>query len=222
MRSLLAYLLAVSAFLGTTYVGLEWLSEPTHPIVQHTANKATAETAIVSERPRVENSAGSGSNSEPSEADLKPPPNQPAPAPPPEPGQLKGDSQPPAASNSEDSHSGRCAPLGLTAQGNLVFPLECHELLTRSQRPENPSHLPPVRAIRHRPRTKIRQQNRPRNLPAREQPIKSRPKPALRASRKTRILVRPGNTGLPMKLPKRFRKPESPRGALSITPRHPE
>jgi hypothetical protein len=128
MRSLLAYLLAISAFLGTTYVGLEWLSEPTRPIIQHTADKATAETA------RDENRARSGGNSEPSDTGPKPPPpNQPAPAPPPGPDQLKSDSQPPATSKPEDAHAGGCAPLGLTAQGNLVFPLECHEPLARNR-----------------------------------------------------------------------------------------
>jgi hypothetical protein len=133
MRSLLAYLLAVSAFLGTTYVGLEWLSEPARPIIRHAPDKATAETTVASERRRDENTAGSGGHGEASQTVPKPPPNQPAPAPPPGPGQFTGDSQPPVASNTEESHSGGCAPLGLTAQGKLVFPLECNELLTRNR-----------------------------------------------------------------------------------------
>jgi len=193
MAALLAYLLSIAIFLGASYAGLVWLTEP--PAKTSTPHAAKVQTggapgtkAPASEhRANVEkppaNSQGtpgklgpvesagpakgdpstmgkagndnSGSaaarNPEIKQAEVKPADTKQADAKPVDtastpssPASSKEQSQlgnPPRAdakSGGDGVPPGGCMPIGMTAQGDLVFPMQCRDLLQQSAQPTAP------------------------------------------------------------------------------------
>jgi hypothetical protein len=185
MAALLAYLLSITIFLGASYAGLVWLTEPpAKPSTPHAAKlqsggapgtkPSVSEQHASVEKQSVNSQAGKNApvetagpaksetvgkagndnsgfaparNPELKQADVKPadvkpidgkqadakPVDTPSPPSPPssqEQSQIgnspradaKGDSVPP----------GGCMPIGMTAQGDLVFPMQCRDLLQQS------------------------------------------------------------------------------------------
>jgi hypothetical protein len=135
MPALLGYLLALAIFLGGGYVGLEWLASPEDTSTVQRPNKKL-----------VQNKNGpkkfAGAVAVPSEAEEKvqtPASTAVAKGS----GQAVHEAPSPASGggdlgNSENLGSvpaGGCTPIGLTARGDLVFPITCQELMERHRGP---------------------------------------------------------------------------------------
>ena len=140
MRTLLGYLFGIAVLLGGGYAGLHWLSQPQEPVVsQRPVGKPTSKTTGVAEQSDLssvteETQAETGpkvrDKAEASEA-VAPlgSSNGAAPVAPPK---IKDDPQVPIK-EAEDVAPGGCMPIGITVQGELVFPMQCQELLGRNR-----------------------------------------------------------------------------------------
>jgi hypothetical protein len=146
MPALFAYLLAVSLLLGGGYVGLHWLSAPPDAstnqrpsaskglpartdVVRKSDPYAAAETRA-EKRPDdhagTEMAASPRGSEELGKAAPEKPPNETG---------ASEDNTNTQTKKAEDVPAGDCMPLGLTAQGELVFPIQCQALLQRHRGP---------------------------------------------------------------------------------------
>jgi hypothetical protein len=191
MAALFAYLLSITIFLGASYAGLVWLTEPAtktstpHAAKVQTGGASGAKPPVSGQHASVErppaNSLGtagkpgsiefggpakvdaptvgkagndtSGSaaarNPEVKQADVKTadtkeaearPADTPSPAsPPPTREQSQGGNSPRADAKGDGVPPGGCMPIGMTAQGDLVFPMQCRDLLQSAQPAAPPS-----------------------------------------------------------------------------------
>ncbi|TMJ48316.1 MAG: hypothetical protein E6G85_24960 [Alphaproteobacteria bacterium] len=126
MRRFFAYLLAIAVVLGGGYAGLYWLSEPQEPAIsQRTVGESISKTTDVAENgPNVsvktEASEGSDKLASSNNATAQAPP------------EMKEDPQA-STKKAEEIPQGGCMPMGITARGQLVFPMQCQELLARNR-----------------------------------------------------------------------------------------
>jgi hypothetical protein len=140
MPALLGYLVALAIFLGGGYAGLEWLASPEEPSAVQRPIKKLATTKNVSNFA----STVAGSAVVPSEADDKLKAEIPAASAVSQGSGQAGREVPSSASIAGDRRktdktdgvpAGGCMPIGLTAQGDLVFPMTCQELMERHRGP---------------------------------------------------------------------------------------
>jgi hypothetical protein len=141
MPALFAYLLAVSLLLGGGYVSLHWLAAPPdastnqrpsagkgvsarNDAVKKSDPSAAAETQA-EKRPNDQTGTETAASPLTSGASSKAVPQAPA--------KQTGESEDTNAQTkkAEDVPAGGCMPFGLTAKGQLVFPIECQALLER-------------------------------------------------------------------------------------------
>jgi hypothetical protein len=145
MPALFAYLLAVSLLVGGGYVSLQWLTAPAdirtnqqpHQSKSPPAGKDVGEKygPPVPAATRAENrsddhsemeiTAGSPASKASNKGTIELPPD----------GTGVAEQNTDVLSQAEDVPSGGCMPIGLTAKGELVFPMQCQELLERHRGP---------------------------------------------------------------------------------------
>ena len=128
MPALFAYLLAIVVLLGIGYEGLEWLAEPlpapTHESGIRPTGKGKVPAGKAEARPDVADSTPS--------ADLEPTRKAAA--------ETQNDGEPDKTVVAEgpakaagDTAQGECTPIGITAQGKLVFPMACQAVLLQKR-----------------------------------------------------------------------------------------
>jgi hypothetical protein len=154
MRALFAYLLALSVLLGAGYEGLRWLSQPEVAAVGEpisASTKPSAKGAVHSEKPEphgLDAAAGAAeamhgapaTHAGPADEVVAATPTSPTAA-----GPEAGDPQAPAK-KTEDVTPGGCMPFGLTARGELVFPMQCQQLLAKHRGTEDDRTSPSAEA----------------------------------------------------------------------------
>jgi hypothetical protein len=128
MPALFGYLIAISMLLGGAYAGLEWLSAPDQRPAEKSAAHKVAQT-------------GTGAAPVPNTADSKRNAGTTAkPA-----SKERSDEAGPETKSAESNATGkaskgdksdsvpvtRCAPIGLTANGDFVFSMQCQEMIER-------------------------------------------------------------------------------------------
>jgi hypothetical protein len=135
MPALFGYLIALAVILGSGYAGLEWLAAPDAPTLttyqRHKdrasstakrsgpeASSAVADGSVKAERPESR-TATNADNAARDEGKAK--------------GADAGDIL--KAQNSDAGPTGGCMPIGLTAAGEMVFPLQCRELIEHQRGP---------------------------------------------------------------------------------------
>jgi hypothetical protein len=135
MPALLGYLVAVAVFFGSGYLGLAWLAAPddtsTH---QRSSDQSTSHSPNVSSKKPTASVADAKEAGVGTKAETTPEGN---PVPP-----GKGLQDVAVASDSSGKvqkpdalPTGGCKPIGLTANGEMVFPLQCRELVERQRGP---------------------------------------------------------------------------------------
>lgn len=141
MPALLGYLFAIAIFLGGGYAGVAWLASPESPSAYHSPNdKPASHRKNTQQKSR---SASQVSVSQAEESDGKPAtsgwtntsatPAAPAGTKPKDADVVASDGK--IANDHDSIPSGGCMPIGLTAQGDMVFPLQCRELLEQQRGP---------------------------------------------------------------------------------------
>jgi hypothetical protein len=162
--TLLGYLLALAILLGGGYAALDWLTSPDDTIsYQRPNDKLSAETRNSAAPKRAANAAGGSAVRQPPEALLdkssnadtaksKPVQDEPkAKDPVHDEPKAKDTNSEVANAHTDDIPAGGCMPIGLTAQGELVFPLQCRKLIEGergSSSPPLPATAPPSIAQR--------------------------------------------------------------------------
>jgi hypothetical protein len=145
MRALFAYLLALSVLLGAGYEGLRWLAQPEVAAVGEPISasvKSSAKGAIHSETPEphgLDAAVGAGEAMPGGPVTHAGPADEvvaASPAPPTAGGPEAGDPQA-QPKKTEDVTPGGCMPFGLTARGELVFPMQCQQLLAKHRGTED-------------------------------------------------------------------------------------
>jgi hypothetical protein len=152
MPALFAYLLAISIALGGGYAGLRWLAAPDSSTAQHSSEngKVPNKGKKLPERPESNVTRMTEAESGPTDRDKTEITASTAPsgtsnkvAPETsrnEPG--VGEVSPKVPTQKDDDvPTGSCTPIGVTASGKLVFPMQCKELLERHRGPVD-SQLP--------------------------------------------------------------------------------
>ena len=145
MRALFAYFFAISLLVWGGYEGLHWLFEPPRPISQRlvASENLGAEGKNVAEKsnpPSVTAGTPPQTGSKVSHnietiESSDPPASSNRTAADPSPtitSQNKDEPQVPTKMT-EDAPAGGCMPIGVTAQGKLVFPMQCQEFLKRNR-----------------------------------------------------------------------------------------
>jgi hypothetical protein len=158
MPALFAYLFAVSLLLGGGYMSLHWLSAPPDisssqrlsPSKRPTANKDMAEKSDpdVAGATRAESRSHASAETEriPSNPTSEGTNNAATKAP--RTGTAANeDNTMVLTKQAEDVPPGGCTPIGLTAQGQLVFPMQCQGLLERHRGPVAPQDHVPTNSI---------------------------------------------------------------------------
>jgi hypothetical protein len=127
MPALIGYIVAVSLLIASGYASLHWLSTPdasTHP--RSIASKALS-TKKSDARPARETPADEQRN-ERAETDISTASESSGKAAaetPSKPTGATADVSDPQARKAQDASAGGCMPLGITARGQLVFPMQC-------------------------------------------------------------------------------------------------
>jgi hypothetical protein len=140
MRAPFAYFFAISLLLLAGYEGLHWLVEPPRPISQLASENPGADGKNVAEK------------SDPPDVTVGTPPQtgskvsdkietKDSSDPPASSNRAAADPSPTITSQSKDepqvptkmTEDEGCMPIGLTAQGKLVFPMQCQEFLERNR-----------------------------------------------------------------------------------------
>ena len=142
MAALFGYLIAVAVFLGSGYAGLEWLAAPDDPVThQHPSDKPTSSDA--GPKKHAANIVGT-KEAAPSATDKNSTPRTAAPD------KVAREQAKPSESGGEISKKpdavprGGCMPIGLTAKGEMVFPLQCREVIEHQRGPVAVASTPPV------------------------------------------------------------------------------
>jgi hypothetical protein len=158
MRAPLAFLLAAGIMVGGGYAGLVWIASPStigHGASSRSQNASSAPNANVPSEAVVDEngSAGRAQNEEstslsPLRTGVSSSAQQAA-----ENDQSNATgslTEQTGATKAPDVRAGGCMPIGITARGNLVFPMECRELLEQHRgaqaRPEPTPAAPPEQA----------------------------------------------------------------------------
>jgi hypothetical protein len=152
MPALFAYLLAISIALGGGYAGLRWLAAPDSSTAQHSSEngKVPNKGKKLPEKPDSNVTRMTEAESGPTDRDTTEITASTAPS-------GTSNKVAPEASRNEtgvsevipkvptqkddDAPTGGCTPIGVTASGKLVFPMQCKELLERHRGPVD-SQLP--------------------------------------------------------------------------------
>jgi hypothetical protein len=143
MRALLGYLLAVSLLLEGGYLSLQWLSSPSevrtnHRTAQSRIARASREVGGRSEAEAAstpaENRSHGRSDTQTTGSDRtsKAPDTSAAEADTNKTGVTEDSA---TVGGEQTTPSGNCGPIGLTAQGEPVFPMQCRELVERDRGP---------------------------------------------------------------------------------------
>ena len=166
MPALLGYLVALAVFLGSGYAGLEWLASPddasTH---QHLSDKPTShhagpqKSAVNVEgtnqavpRAKDENAAPrTGAPDQANREEAKATATASGTG-----GEISGVDKPDAVP------SGGCMPIGLTAKGEMVFPLQCREVIEHQRGPVAVASTPPVQAASAPARIEVEVSGKPK------------------------------------------------------------
>jgi hypothetical protein len=144
MPALFAYLLAVSLLLGGGYVSLHWLAAPgdaptsqrPHQSKSQPASKDVDEKSAAQARTtRAENRSGDDSETEITASSATSGASNKASTAAPRNGTAGTDDTNVQAKQTEGVSPGACMPIGLTAQGELVFPMQCQELIEQHRGP---------------------------------------------------------------------------------------
>jgi len=128
MPTLFGYLVAISMLLGGAYAGLEWLTAPDQRPAEKSAAHKTAHTgtAAVPVPNAADSKRNAGTTAKPASTE-------------------RSDEVGREAKNTESNTTGksskteksdsvpvaRCAPIGLTANGDFVFSMQCQEMIER-------------------------------------------------------------------------------------------
>ena len=143
MRALLGYLLAVSLLLEGGYLSLQWLTSPAevsanHRTPQSRISRASKEGGGRSEAQAATTSAENRSHGRSdthttgSDRTSEAPDTSAAEADTNKTGMTEHSA---TVGGEQTTPSGHCGPIGLTAQGEPVFPLQCRELVERDRGP---------------------------------------------------------------------------------------
>jgi hypothetical protein len=152
MPALFAYLLAISVALGGGYAGLRWLAEPDSSAGQHSfagaklpnkgrklpekpesnITRMTEAESGPTDRDKTEITASTAPSGTSNKVTPETSRNEPG----------VGELSPRVLTQKDDDvPTGGCTPIGVTASGKLVFPMQCKELLERHRGPVD-SQLP--------------------------------------------------------------------------------
>lgn len=132
MPALFGYLIALSILLGGGYAGLQWLAapdpRPAKPVAHRSAPEKTASstTGTAPSAPTASQpnrTSGTAANSVPSAASDKPVQEQKA--------VEAKDGKTAKSDKGDGAPAGGCRPIGLTSSGDLVFSMQCQELIER-------------------------------------------------------------------------------------------
>jgi hypothetical protein len=152
MPALFAYLLAISVALGGGYAGLQWLAAPDSNTDQHsyTGAKLLNKRKKLPEKPDSNETKMTEAESGPKDKDkdkteitaISAPSGASSKAPETLRNETSMREVSPRASTqkNDDGPTGGCSPIGVTASGQLVFPMQCQAIVERN-RPED-SQLP--------------------------------------------------------------------------------
>ena len=161
MPALLGYLVAITVLLGTGYTGLEWLVSPDNPSTrQNLSDKQNLPHAGL--KKSAANAAGT-KEAVPSAKDGSPrtAPSDNADKAGPEEAKVAdsgrdGENQKLEKSNENPDAvpSGGCKPIGLTANGEMVFPLQCGASSNTSGVPQPWGRRRPSKRLLHQPELK--------------------------------------------------------------------
>ena len=148
MAALFGYLLAISVALGGGYAGLRWLAAPDSSTGQHSSasaklpnkgkkqpEKPDSEVTRMTEAesgPKDRDKTEATASTAPSGASNKAAPETSRN----ETGVSEVSPRAPPQKN-DDEPTGGCTPIGLTASGQLVFPMQCQAFLERNRGPED-------------------------------------------------------------------------------------
>jgi hypothetical protein len=140
MPALFGYLVAVSLLLGGAYAGLQWLSAPeafpTEKTAAHNSNAPDKSAPLrmsgtaTGHQASGGNSASADGGERSNKVDHEPKPAE-------QPSALRGDSK----LRTTDNVPRGCAPIGLTASGDLVFSMQCQEMIDRHRRESASSEI---------------------------------------------------------------------------------
>jgi hypothetical protein len=146
MPALLAYLLAISVALGGGYAGLQWLAAPDSSTDQHsdTGAKLLNKRKKLPEKPDSSDAKKSEAESGPKDKDKAEITaiSTPSVASSKAPETLRNETsvsevtQRAPTQKNDDGPTGGCSPIGVTASGHLVFPMQCQAFVERN-RPED-------------------------------------------------------------------------------------
>lgn len=140
MPALFGYLVAVSLLLGGGYAGLQWLSAPeafrTEKTAAHNSNAPDKSAPLRMSRTATGHQASDGNSASAdggersNKVDHEPKPAE-------QPNAVGGDSK----LRTTDNVPRGCAPIGLTASGDLVFSMQCQEMIDRHRRESASSEI---------------------------------------------------------------------------------
>ncbi len=144
MPALLGYLFAIAIFLGGGYAGVAWLASPESPSAYHGPSyKATSHRKNAQQKnPSATQVPEGGGSSAIVDRTSKSAATAAVPD-----GATLQDTNVAAddakIANFDSVPSGGCTPIGLTAQGDMVFPLRCRELLEQRSGPASSAAMAP-------------------------------------------------------------------------------
>ena len=140
MPALFGYLVAVFLLLGGAYAGLQWLSAPeafpTEKTAAHNSNAPDKSAPLrmsgtaIGHQASGGNSASADGGERSNNVDHEPKPAE-------QPSARRGDSK----LRTTDNVPRGCAPIGLTASGDLVFSMQCQEMIDRHRRESASSEI---------------------------------------------------------------------------------
>src|SRR3954470_14897221 len=129
MPALFGYLIALSILLGGGYAGLQWLAapdpRPAKPVAHRSAPEKTASstTGTAPTASQANRNSGTVANSVPTAGSDKPVQEQKA--------VDAKDGKIAKSDKGDGAPAGGCRPIGLTSSGDLVFSMQCQELIER-------------------------------------------------------------------------------------------
>ncbi len=139
MVALLGYLVAVAVFLSGGYLGLEWLASPdvvTHARSRDSSTSHLPEVAPKRTAPSIAIAKDAAVGTQPDSAAVRRG----------KPGIETADAAEATGDISKNQKpggvpAGACMPIGVTTNGQMVFPLQCRELIERQHGPTSPASV---------------------------------------------------------------------------------
>jgi hypothetical protein len=152
MPALLGYLFAIAIFLGGGYAGIAWLASPESRSAYHSPSEKPASHRKNTRQSNLSATQVAEGDGNPATSDGTNTSAAPAGEKPKDADVSMGDGK---IANGQDSvPSGGCMPIGLTAQGDMVFPLQCRELLEQQRGPISSAVTAPAPKESERPDSK--------------------------------------------------------------------